>query len=142
MIIWLWAMYLNMKYWTFFSDFGRKRHLIKEFFLENTISGQFPLYHEHQNNIPLLRSPTFFWFIGVKAIIYVTHQAWYAVVKYLNIWLKFGIFGWKYLKICLYSIWKSLNSKGMIQIQWHLKKRVVIGSWKHFRWFGAFPVLT
>ena len=50
-----------------------------------------------------------FLFIGVKTMIYVTHQAWYAVVKYLNIWLKFGIFGRKYLKICLYSIWKSLT---------------------------------
>ena len=43
----------------YFTDLGMRRHLIVVIFLKNTIFSKFSLYHEHYNNILLLRSHNF-----------------------------------------------------------------------------------
>ena len=46
---------------------------------------------------------------------FIAHQAYCTVVKYLNIWLKLAIFGWKYLEHALTVGDTALQRMAMIR---------------------------
>ena len=64
---------------------------------------------------------------------FISHQAYCTVVKYLNIWLKLAIFGWKYLKQALIVVDTALVTPSNPHF-WALKFAIRVASLHSLKW--------